>query len=65
MSNILELRISLKGIRMKKIGLGIAILLFALVFHTCSFGAGMDGVTLALGFIGFIFAVSGFLDKNN
>lgn len=48
---------------MKKIGLGIAILLFALVFHVCS--SGMDGVTFALGLIGFIFAVSGFLDKKN
>lgn len=50
---------------MKKIGLGIAILLFALVFHACSSGSGMDGVTLALGFIGFLFAISGFLDKKN
>ncbi len=46
---------------MKKIGLGIAILLFALVFNSCS--SGMGWVTLGLGIIGLIFSVAGFLDQ--
>lgn len=45
---------------MKKIGLGIAILLFALVFDSCS--SGMVWVTLGIGAIGLIFSIIGFLD---
>ncbi|WP_455616676.1 hypothetical protein [Eisenbergiella sp.] len=46
---------------MKKIGLGIAILLFALVFHFCS--SGMEWVTLIIGMIGLIFSVIGFASE--
>lgn len=46
---------------MKKIGLGIAILLFALVFERCS--SGMGWVTLGIGAIGLAFSVIGFLDN--
>ena len=48
---------------MKKIGLGIAILLFALVFNSCS--SGMDLVALGVGVIGLVFSIMGFLDKKN
>ncbi|WP_320912101.1 hypothetical protein [Eisenbergiella porci] len=48
---------------MKKIGLGIAILLFALVFSCCS--SGMEWVTLIIGMIGLVFSVIGFLDKKS
>lgn len=47
---------------MKKIGLGISILLFAILFQLCS--SGMDIVTLILGVIGIGFAVIGFLNKS-
>jgi len=48
---------------MKKIGLGISILLFALVFNSCS--SGMDLITLGIGIIGLVFSVIGFVDKKN
>lgn len=47
---------------MKKIGLGIAILLFALVFDHCS--SGMEWVTLGIGVIGLVFSIIGFLDNS-
>jgi len=46
---------------MKKIGLGIAVLLFALVFDRCSFG--LTWLTLGIGVIGLILAIIGYLDK--
>lgn len=46
---------------MKKIGLGIAILLFAIVLSLCS--SGMGWVVLGIGVIGLIFSVMGFLDN--
>lgn len=47
---------------MKKIGLGIAILLFAIVFALCS--SGMEMVTLVIGIVGLILALIGFGDKS-
>lgn len=46
---------------MKKIGLGIAILLFAVVFALCS--SGMEIVTLLIGVVGLVFAIRGFMEK--
>lgn len=46
---------------MKKIGLGISILLFALVFYCCS--SGMELVTLGIGIIGLVFSIAGFWDN--
>ncbi len=46
---------------MKKIGLGIAILLFAIVFALSSSGMGV--VTLAIGLIGLVCAIVGFIEK--
>ena len=48
---------------MKKIGLGIAILLFAILFKLCS--SGLDLVVLAIGIVGIAFAIFGSLDKTN
>jgi hypothetical protein len=48
---------------MKKIGLGIGILLFAMLLKLCS--SGIDAVALIAGFIGLGFAVAGFMDKSN
>jgi hypothetical protein len=42
---------------MKKIGLGICILLFAILFQLCS--SGMDLVSLIIGVIGIVFAIIG------
>ena len=47
---------------MKKIGLGIAILLFAIVFALCS--SGMWLLTLAIAIVGMIFAVAGYMEHN-
>lgn len=47
---------------MKKIGLGIAILLFALVVDRCS--SGMGWVTFGIGVIGLVFSIIGFLDNS-
>ncbi|MCC8357925.1 MAG: hypothetical protein LJU34_08900 [Oscillospiraceae bacterium] len=46
---------------MKKIGLGIAILLFAIVFALCS--TGIEIVTLLIGIVGLIFAIRGFMEN--
>lgn len=43
---------------MKKIGLGISILLFAIVFSLCSSGMGL--ITMGIGIIGLIFSLIGF-----
>jgi hypothetical protein len=42
---------------MKKIGLGIAIILFAILFKICS--SGVDSLALILGLIGLIIAILG------
>ena len=52
-----------ENFEMKKIGLGIAILLFALVFSCCS--SGMEWLTLIIGMIGLVFSVIGFMDKKS
>ncbi len=46
---------------MKKIGLGIAILLFAIVVSLCSSGLGM--LAIGIGVLGLIFAVVGFVER--
>lgn len=43
---------------MKKIGLGIAILLFAIVISLCSSGMGL----LVIGIVGLIFSIIGFME---
>ena len=48
---------------MKKIGLGISILLFASVLATCSYG--MRLLVLGVGVIGLAFSIAGFLEKNS
>lgn len=48
---------------MKYIGLGIAILLFALVLASCS--SGLDLAVLVIGLIGLGFAVAGFFDPRH
>ncbi|HIV68509.1 MAG TPA: hypothetical protein IAA32_06550 [Candidatus Butyricicoccus stercorigallinarum] len=46
---------------MKKIGLGIAILLFAVVLALCS--SGMELLATGIGLVGLIFSVIGFLER--
>ena len=50
---------------MKKIGLGIAILLFAIVITLCS--SGMELLSIGIGIVGLIFSIIGFMErkKNN
>ena len=48
---------------MKKIGLGISILLFADILGECSSGMGL--LILGIGAVGLAFSFAGFLDKNN
>lgn len=48
---------------MKKITLGIAILLFAIVLVLCS--SGMDWLILIVGVAGLLFSIAGFFDKSN
>lgn len=47
----------------KKIGLGISILLFASVLDACS--SGMNLLVLGVGVVGLVFSIAGFLEKNN
>lgn len=44
---------------MKKIGLGISIILFAILFQLCS--SGMDLVSLIIGVIGIVFIIIGYI----
>ena len=46
---------------MKKCGLGIGILLFAILLQLSS--TGMDIVTLCIGLAGLVFCIAGFIDK--
>ncbi len=48
---------------MKKISLGIVILLFAILLKLCS--SGLDFAVLAIGIIGLGLAIAGFLDKSD
>ena len=45
---------------MKKIGLGIAILLFAIVISLCSSGMGL--LSIGIGITGLIFSIIGFME---
>ena len=45
---------------MKKIGLGIAILLFSILLSLCS--AGMELLTLVIGVVGLFFLFIGFIE---
>lgn len=44
---------------MKKICLGISIILFAILFQLCS--SGMDLVSMIMGVIGIVFAIIGYI----
>lgn len=48
---------------MKKIGLGIAIILFAILLELCS--TGMEIITLAIGLTGLIVAIMGSKSSSN
>ena len=48
---------------MKKIGLGISILLFASVLANCS--SGMEVLVIAIGVVGLVWSIVGFIEKNN
>ena len=46
---------------MKKIGLGIAILLFAIIISLCSSGMGL--LVIGIGIVGLIFSIIGFMER--
>ena len=46
---------------MKKIGLGIAILLFAIIISLCSSGMGL--FIIGIGIVGLIFSIIGFMER--
>lgn len=46
---------------MKKIGLGIAILLFAIIISLCSSGMGL--LVIGIGIVGLIFSILGFMER--
>jgi len=48
---------------MKKIGLGIALILFAILLRFCS--SGLEFVVLVLGVVGLVFSMVGFTDYSN
>ena len=45
---------------MKKIGLGIAILLFAIIVSSCS--SGIELLVIGMGIVGLIFSIIGFME---
>ena len=49
------------GFTMKKIGLGIAILLFAIIISLCSSGMGL--LVIGIGIVGLIFSTIGFMER--
>ena len=49
------------GFTMKKIGLGIAILLFAIIISLCSSGMGL--LVIGIGIVGLIFSIIGFIER--
>jgi hypothetical protein len=49
-------------LKLKKIGLGIALILFAILLKLCS--SGMDTFALLLGLIGLIISLLGIADKS-
>ena len=48
-------------VSMKKIGLGIAILLFAIIISLCSSGMGL--LVIGIGIVGLIFSIIGFIES--
>jgi hypothetical protein len=52
---------SKEGFTVKKIGLGIAILLFAIVITLCS--SGMELLSIGIGIVGLIFSIIGFMER--
>ena len=52
---------SFKKAPMKKIGLGIAILLFAIIISLCSSGMGL--LVIGIGIVGLIFSIIGFIER--
>ncbi len=60
MTEINKLEICKGGFTMKKIGLGIAILLFAIVISLCSSGMGL--LVIGIGIVGLIFSIIGFME---
>lgn len=50
-------------IKIKKLALGIGILLFAILFKLCS--SGLDIVSLIIGVIGLGFGIGGFMSKSD
>lgn len=46
---------------MEKIGLGIAILLFAIIISLCS--SGMVLLVIGIGIVGLIFSIIGFMER--
>lgn len=48
---------------MKKIGLGIAILLFAIILSLCSSGMGL--LVIGIGIVGLIFSIIGFIERKS
>lgn len=55
------IRICKGGFTMKKIGLGIAILLFAIIISLCSSGMGL--LVIGIGIVGLIFSIIGFMER--
>ncbi len=55
-----KLELARGGVAMKKIGLGIAILLFAIILFLCS--SGMEPLVLGIGVAGLIFSIIGFME---
>jgi hypothetical protein len=55
------MRICKGGFTMKKIGLGIAILLFAIIISLCSSGMGL--LVIGIGIVGLIFSIIGFIER--
>ena len=48
-------------VSMKKFGLGIAILLFAIIISLCSSGMGL--LVIGIGIVGLIFSIIGFIEN--
>ena len=60
-THILRIGICKGGFTMKKIGLGIAILLFAIIISLCSSGMGL--LVIGIGIVGLIFSIIGFMER--
>ena len=60
-SDFVQSEFSKEGFTVKKIGLGIAILLFAIVITLCS--SGMELLSIGIGIVGLIFSIIGFMER--